>query len=410
MDDEIGIRELIGEILTDEGYAVIALEKAEQAWKARVEENPSLVLLDIWMPELDGITMLKQWNEAGLNDVPVIIMSGHATIDTAVEAMKLGAREVLEKPIAINRLLTAVQSALNSSRRDENYSPVVRQASFGKSAPMVQLKNSLMEASTDSLPTLFFGLPNSGFTFFAQFLCPPKKPTVFIYNNSELETDIQPILRQADGGVIIVHNINFMSAVQQSGLLGLAREAARMDVRIIACSVESPSALKNNLSFNNSLVNIFSRRVVMIPPLSQCMEDLPEIITLITKWLTVNTSMEGRLLTPQAINLLSQHKYENDFSELLAILRSAIMHTESNKVDVNGVRLILDQFSRNASSHGLPVEIFTMNLRDAREIFEREYFRNLMQTMRGNMQQAAQVAGLERTYFYRKLKQYKEDS
>ena len=69
---------------------MIALEKAEQAWKARVEENPSLVLLDIWMPELDGITMLKQWNEAGLNDVPVIIMSGHATIDTAVEAMKLG--------------------------------------------------------------------------------------------------------------------------------------------------------------------------------------------------------------------------------------------------------------------------------------------------------------------------------
>ena len=68
LDDEIGIRELIGEILTDEGYAVIALEKAEQAWKARVEENPSLVLLDIWMPELDGITMLKQWNEAGLNE------------------------------------------------------------------------------------------------------------------------------------------------------------------------------------------------------------------------------------------------------------------------------------------------------------------------------------------------------
>ena len=114
---------------------------------------------------------------------------------------------------------------------------------------MVQLKNSLMEASTDSLPTLFFGLPNSGFTFFAQFLCPPKKPTVFIYNNSELETDIQPILRQADGGVIIVHNINFMSAVQTKRSLGLAREAARMDVRIIACSVESPSAFKKQPVF-----------------------------------------------------------------------------------------------------------------------------------------------------------------
>ena len=175
MDDEIGIRELIGEILTDEGYAVIALEKAEQAWKARVEENPSLVLLDIWMPELDGITMLKQWNEAGLNDVPVIIMSGHATIDTAVEAMKLGAREVLEKPIAINRLLTAVQSALNSSRRDENYSPVVRQASFGKSAPMVQLKNSLMRLPLILCRHSFLACPTAVLLFSRSFCVSAQK-------------------------------------------------------------------------------------------------------------------------------------------------------------------------------------------------------------------------------------------
>lgn len=112
VDDEMGIRELLSEILGDEGHAVVTAENAQQAREARAREVPDLVLLDIWMPDTDGVTLLKEWQRDGQLTMPVIMMSGHATIDTAVEATRIGALNFLEKPIALQKLLKAVQQAL----------------------------------------------------------------------------------------------------------------------------------------------------------------------------------------------------------------------------------------------------------------------------------------------------------
>lgn len=122
VDDEMGIRELLSEILGDEGHAVSTAENAQQARDMRAQEKPDLVLLDIWMPDTDGVTLLKEWQRDGLLTMPVIMMSGHATIDTAVEATRIGALNFLEKPIALQKLLKAVQQAL--SRPQETVRPV----------------------------------------------------------------------------------------------------------------------------------------------------------------------------------------------------------------------------------------------------------------------------------------------
>jgi DNA-binding NtrC family response regulator len=116
VDDEVGIRELLSEILSDEGHAVVTAENAAVARQLRVAETPDLVLLDIWMPDTDGVTLLKEWASNGQLTVPVIMMSGHATIDTAVEATRFGALDFLEKPIALARLLAAVKSGLERGR------------------------------------------------------------------------------------------------------------------------------------------------------------------------------------------------------------------------------------------------------------------------------------------------------
>ena len=116
VDDEVGIRELLSEILSDEGHAVITAENAASARAARQREQLDLVLLDIWMPDTDGVTLLKEWASHGQLTMPVIMMSGHATIDTAVEATRFGALEFLEKPIAMARLLAAVRSGLERGR------------------------------------------------------------------------------------------------------------------------------------------------------------------------------------------------------------------------------------------------------------------------------------------------------
>lgn len=115
VDDELGIRDLLSEILNDEGHAVEVAENAAQARAARLRERPDLVLLDIWMPDTDGVTLLKEWSAAGLLSMPVIMMSGHATIDTAVEATRIGALAFLEKPITLQKLLKAVEQGLARS-------------------------------------------------------------------------------------------------------------------------------------------------------------------------------------------------------------------------------------------------------------------------------------------------------
>ena len=112
VDDELGIRELLFEILNDEGHQVELAENAAQARAARQNSRPDLVLLDIWMPDTDGVTLLKEWSTAGLLNMPVVMMSGHATIDTAVEATRIGAQAFLEKPITLQKLLKAVEGAL----------------------------------------------------------------------------------------------------------------------------------------------------------------------------------------------------------------------------------------------------------------------------------------------------------
>jgi DNA-binding NtrC family response regulator len=115
VDDEMGIRELLNEILTDEGHTVYAAESAVQARTIREQMRPDLVLLDIWMPDVDGITLLKEWSKTGQLTMPVVMMSGHATIDTAVEATRIGALNFLEKPIALQKLLKTVNKALESA-------------------------------------------------------------------------------------------------------------------------------------------------------------------------------------------------------------------------------------------------------------------------------------------------------
>jgi DNA-binding NtrC family response regulator len=129
VDDEMGIRELLSEILGDEGHVVTTAENAQQARELRAGEAPDLVLLDIWMPDTDGVTLLKEWQRDGLLTMPVIMMSGHATIDTAVEATRIGALNFLEKPISLQKLLKAVQQGLTRGHevlRSQAYHPHIR--------------------------------------------------------------------------------------------------------------------------------------------------------------------------------------------------------------------------------------------------------------------------------------------
>jgi DNA-binding NtrC family response regulator len=148
VDDEMGIRELLNEILTDEGHTVYAAESAMQARTIREQMRPDLVLLDIWMPDVDGITLLKEWSKTGQLTMPVVMMSGHATIDTAVEATRIGALNFLEKPIALQKLLKTVSKALESSPK--YVEPAEEKVSLAPSSSSLSPKASVSEQASQA--------------------------------------------------------------------------------------------------------------------------------------------------------------------------------------------------------------------------------------------------------------------
>ncbi|MFO1263992.1 MAG: response regulator [Rhodoferax sp.] len=151
VDDELGIRDLLWEILNDEGHTVELAENAAQARAARAKERPDLVLLDIWMPDTDGVTLLKEWSSTGLLNMPVIMMSGHATIDTAVEATKIGALAFLEKPITLQKLLKAVEQGLV-----RNVAP--RLASVAPIKPVVMVAETVSMSTVATVASVDAGL------------------------------------------------------------------------------------------------------------------------------------------------------------------------------------------------------------------------------------------------------------
>ena len=162
-DDEMGIRELLNEILTDEGHTVYSAESAIQARTVREQMRPDLVLLDIWMPDTDGITLLKEWSNTGQLTMPVVMMSGHATIDTAVEATRIGALNFLEKPIALQKLLKTVNKALESAPKQMQMEEAA--AVLPSSRPAAELKPAAAVVAPPSgeyisgIAKMYFDLP-----------------------------------------------------------------------------------------------------------------------------------------------------------------------------------------------------------------------------------------------------------
>ena len=217
VDDEVGIRELLMEILQDEGYRVQLAENAGQARHARAQSRPDLVLLDIWMPDTDGITLLKEWASAGLLTMPVVMMSGHGTIDTAVEATKIGAYDFLEKPIALQKLLATVGRALKKGEAQNLQGLNI--FSLGKSQLIKDLKKRLTQIANLKTPVLLVGERGSGAELCARFLHMPNTPWVEIQTTAHLSESPNDLLQQAQDGFLYLHEVGDLNRQEQKGLL-----------------------------------------------------------------------------------------------------------------------------------------------------------------------------------------------
>lgn len=402
VDDEVGIRELLSEILQDEGYTVALAENAEVARQLRSQTRPALVLLDIWMPDCDGVTLLKEWAKSGQLTMPVVMMSGHASIDTAVEATRIGAFDFLEKPIALQKLLSTVQRALKYGDMQANTSLSLDK--LGKSEPVQELKRQLERVSKVKAPILLTGEPGSGFELVARYFHSGNTPWITPGKPEQLSDAPLELLQKANNGVLYLAEIGQYNRRAQQGLLFLLSKLDRFNVRLI-CSCSRPlQELLVDPECDNRLLTALSSVIVPIPPLKDHTEDVMFIAEQLLSELIESKQVPARRLTTSALNALRQYDWPGNLEQLRSIIKSLALTSESDDVDAPEVNKVLAQFR-----HEKPVEEsgfdFNMPLRELREQLERRYFEYHISLENGNMSRVAQKVGLERTHLYRKLKQ-----
>jgi DNA-binding NtrC family response regulator len=402
VDDEVGIRELLSEILRDEGHQVRLAQNAGEARQIRGRLRPDLVLLDIWMPDTDGITLLKEWASTGQLTMPVVMMSGHGTIDTAVEATRIGAYAFLEKPIALQKLLSTVGTALRQGTLKSNASAV--SATVGKSKAVEQLRAQLERLRTLKSSALFVGEPGAGMEQCARLLHQSNTPWVAPEDFSVLDQMETNLVGQAAEGILFLREVGEMTRAQQKNLLNQTLKLERYNTRILSSSSLDLAELVAKGAFDPRLYALLSGVILRVPGLRERAEDVPELANLVLSRAIEAKEAQARTFNTAALNTLRNYHWPGNLLQLESVVKTVAqlaLGAEIGVADVSSALATLDA-PLPSPAQTLPLD---RELREARDAFERVYFEYHLSREGGNMSRVAERVGLERTHLYRKLKQ-----
>jgi two-component system nitrogen regulation response regulator NtrX len=401
VDDEMGIRELLSEILADEGHSVWLAENAAAARRIRAERRPDLVLLDIWMPDTDGISLLKEWSASGLLTMPVVMMSGHGTIDSAVEATRIGATDFLEKPIALQKLLLTVKKALKHEAVLVK-KPLTLDA-FARSPLLKDLKRRLEQAAAKTSVLLLKSASGSIAEICARTLQTQLTPWLDLSTSSAPLT--QEMLHSATGGIVFIADLAQLGKLQQMNLIYALERLEKHNLQLVAASTR-PLPVLVEAGWDALLVSRLGEVWVALPQISGHADDVPEIASLLLAHLAERGEVPLRHFTSGAQNALRLHRWHGEWAELLTAVKNLALSALDEEITADDVALILESDGvPNGAALPLPPMFFDQPLREAREAFERMYFEYHLSGERGSMTRLAEKTGLERTHLYRKLKQ-----
>jgi DNA-binding NtrC family response regulator len=402
VDDESGIRELLSDILRDEGHDVKLAENAAAARAARDAARPDLVLLDIWMPDTDGITLLKEWAANGLLTMPVVMMSGHGTIDTAVEATRIGALDFLEKPIGMQKLLAAVKRGLEQGRK-----PVaggLSLAAFPRSAPLKDLKKRLEQMAAKNAAVLLRTSAGGIVELAARTLHVPGKPWIDLAQDSNPLT--LELLQSANGGVLYCEELTRLTRLQQKNLAFALERLEKFGLKLVAATRHEAGELAAYGWEEPTLQRLFDVWLGL-PALAQIKDEVPDIATHLLAHQVETGEVPARRFSSAALNALRQHPWPNGYGELKSAIKSLALAALGEEIGDEDVAALLFPDATGNDPNlppGLPPEVMEMPLREAREAFERMYFEYHIAKEGGAMTRLAEKTGLERTHLYRKLK------
>ena len=436
VDDEPDIRELVSEILQDEGYQVATAENGEQARQALRERRPDLILLDIWMPDIDGISLLKEWAEAGGLPCPVIMMSGHGTVETAVEATRLGAYDFLEKPLSLAKLLLTVERALEAHRLEQENIVFRRREGavvepVGNSQAMVRLREQVKRVAQHDTWVLITGEPGSGRETIARYLHAhsARRDGPFVdvgvsgitqggaalelFGREEGGHVEYGRLEQAAGGILFLDEVADMDLEVQAQLVAAldtgtflrvgGAEPVRLDARVIAATCHDLQEKVARGEFREDLFFQLNVVPLHVPPLRERREDIPLLLASAVDRLVMREKLPYRHFSVAAQNYLRNHDWPGNVRELINLVQRVLILGSEPEVSLEEVKAALGQVQPEATPQFAGV-ILDQPLREAREAFEKAYLEYHLEQAGGNIAKMARAVGMERTHLYRKLR------
>jgi two-component system, NtrC family, nitrogen regulation response regulator NtrX len=441
VDDEPDIRSTVKEILEDEGYQVTLAENAASAREARLRMRPDVILLDIWMPDLDGISLLREWSESGGLSCPVIMMSGHGTVETAVEATRLGAWDFVEKPISLAKLLLTIERAREASRLKRENEGLRQHLALplepvGTSKAMTALRTQLEKLAQHDTWILIQGEPGTGKESLARWLhehgprrgepfvavapasIPREHLVAALFGAENAEGIQQGLLEQANGGTLFLDEVAELDAELQQRLASVlqrralvrsgGRGPAALDLRVIAASAQNLEAHVRSGRFREELYYLLNVVPLSVPPLRERSEDISELLRMYSDFFAGRDKLPYRHFPIAVQNRLRNYTWPGNVRELRNLVQRLLVMGSAVDVTLDEIEAALGGTTATAASPTVrsdSAEIdFSLPLRDAREQFERIYLLRQLQQVGGSVGRLAKAVGMERTHLYRKLR------
>ncbi|MCZ2203750.1 nitrogen assimilation response regulator NtrX [Bartonella sp. A05] len=440
VDDEADIRELISGILDDEGYATRVACNSDEALAQISDRIPKLIFLDIWLQgsRLDGLALLDEI-KLRYPSLPVVMISGHGNIETAVSAIKRGAYDFIEKPFKADRLVLVAERTLENSKLKRELSELRKRSSdtpelLGKSTVMRQLRQVIEKVAPTNSRVMITGPSGAGKEIVARAIhalsvrskgpfvtinaatITPERMEIELFG-SEMEDGERKIgaLEEAHGGILYLDEVADMPRETQNKILQVltsqtfervgGAKRVKVDVRVISSTAQNLESLISDGRFREDLFHRLAVVPIAVPPLSARREDIPELIRHFVKTISQQVGIKAREMSDDAIAVLQTHAWpgnvrqlRNNIERILILLRDSDgpITAELLPVDVNDS---LPRIQMDADEN-----IMDLPLREARELFERRYLVAQIERLGGNISRTAEFIGMERSALHRKLK------
>lgn len=435
VDDERGIRETLRGVLEDESFEVETVESGEECLKAVEANNFACILLDIWLPGIDGLETLKNLRENG-NDSAVVMISGHGNIETAVNATKLGAFDFIEKPLSLEKTILTVKNAIKQRDLERTNAQLAEQLNqeyemVGESVAMRALRKQIAIVAPTDGRVLISGESGTGKELVARAIHAQSKrknaPFVEI-NSAAIPEDLveselfghtkgafsgalqtkKGKFEVADGATLFLDEIGDMSPRVQAKILRVLQEQRfepigsnapiKVDVRVISATNQPLNILIENGDFRSDLFYRLNVIPFQIPPLRERIEDIPHLVEHFNKKFSIEYGKKAKVFSNDAIEALQNYTWLGNIRELRNTIERVIIMVEKPKISADD----LPEFNSNEE---LPASSFRFpSFKDATDAYQREFILHKLNEADGNVSKAAELMGVDRSHLYRRMK------